>query len=186
MSARRHVLLTSAALAATGIATLLSSPSPALAQQEPLTGRQMIDRLVYPPLDFEQPQTEHYTVLGVPVISLEDPTLPMVTVHAYFRGGYGLFGRESYAAAMGLPALLRYGGTTSRSALEVDEAIEYHAFQVSFGSAGGSVTTSINALTGHLPTALDLWGELLAEPAFDGNEVEAWRTRELESVLRRP
>ena len=184
MSARRHVLRASTALA-TGIATLLSSPSPALAQQEPLTGRQSIDRLVSPPLEFEQPQTDHYEVAGVPVISLEDPTLPMVTVHAYFRGGYGLFGREFYAAAMGLPALLRYGGTTSRSALEVDEAIEYHAFQVSFGSAGGSVTTSINALTEHLPTALDLWGELLAEPAFDGNEVEAWRTRELESILRR-
>ena len=47
----------------------------------------------------------------------------MVTIHAYFRGGYGRFGRETYAAAMGLPALLRYGGTTSRSASDVDETL---------------------------------------------------------------
>jgi predicted Zn-dependent peptidase len=56
---------------------------------------------------------------------------------------------------------------------------------VSFGSAGGSVTSSINTLTEHLPVALDVWGEMLTEPRFDAGEIEAWRARQLEGVRRR-
>jgi len=151
----------------------------------PPTGRARVDAIVYEPLDFEQPEVDHHDVAGVSVLTLEDPALPMVTVQAYIRGGYGLFDRSYYAAAMGLPALLRYGGTTSRTPAEVDETIEYYALQVSFGTAGGSVTTSINTLTEHLGIALDLWGEMIAEPGFDENEISAWRGRQLDGVQRR-
>jgi zinc protease len=148
-------------------------------------GRAAVEALVFEPLVFEQPEADHHEVAGVPVLMLEDASLPMVTVQAYVRGGYGLFDRAYYGAAMGLPALLRYGGTASRTPAEVDETIEYYAFQVAFGSAGGSVTTSINSLTEHLGLALDLWGEMIAEPRFDEDEIDAWRGRQLESVVRR-
>lgn len=155
-----------------------------IAAQVP-SGRDAIEALRYDSLDFPQPEVERYDIEGVPVVVLEDPSLPMVTVYAYLRGGYGLFDREQYAAASALPALLRYGGTESRTAVEVDEALEYHALQTSFGSAGGSVTSSMNTLTRNLGAALDLWGEMLARPRFESREVEAWRARQLESVLRR-
>lgn len=148
-------------------------------------GRSVIEALSYDSLDFPRPEVDRHVIDGVSVMVLEDPSLPMVTVYAYLRGGYGLFGRENYAAASGLPALLRYGGTETRTATQVDEFLEFHALQTSFGSAGGSVTSSMNTLTRNLGPALELWGEMLARPAFEAAETEAWRSRQLESVLRR-
>jgi zinc protease len=148
-------------------------------------GRAALDRLTFEPLVFEQPDVEHHELAGVRVLVLEDHALPLVTVYAYIRGGYGLFDRRFFAPAMGLPAMLRYGGTVTRTPSEVDDVLERYAIQLAFGTAGGSVTTSVNTLTEHLPLTLDLWGEMLAQPRFDGAEIEAWRARQLESVLRR-
>lgn len=152
---------------------------------EPITGRAVIDALDFEPLNFEQPVVDRHTVSGVQILLLEDHELPLVSVHAYFRGGYGRFAREYYAPAMGLPAMLRYGGTTGLAPDSVDQTIDYYALQMSFGSAGGSVTATVNTLTEHLDTAVRLWGAMLASPRFDANEIAAWRGRQLESVLRR-
>lgn len=149
------------------------------------TGRAAVRTITYQPLDFEQPAVSQRRVDGVEVLLLEDHTLPLVTAYAYFKGGYGLFDRTHYAEAMGLPALLRYGGTGALTPAELDEALDFHALQTSFGSAGGSVTSSINTLTEHLDTAMVLWGQMLATPRFDPAEIAAWRARQLESVLRR-
>ena len=169
------------------IAAILILPSSSIAQiaQPTITGRAVIDGLSFRQLDFEQPEVERVALDGVDVLHLEDNSLPLVTVHAYFRGGYGLFGRTTYAAAMGLPALMRYGGAGHKSATEVDEEIAHHAHQLSFGTGGGSITSTLNTLTQHLPTGLSLWGDMLFDPAFDLVEIEAWRTRQLEGVARR-
>ena len=166
---------------------ILILPASSLAQIAPPTNtvRSAIESLSFKQLEFEQPKVYQVKIDGIDVIHLEDRSLPLVTLHAYFRGGYGLFDRASYAAALGLPALLRYGGTESRPASEVDKEIAHHAHQLTFGSAGGSVTSSLNTLTEHLSTGLALWGDMLFEPAFDQVEIEAWRTRQLEGVVRR-
>jgi predicted Zn-dependent peptidase len=173
------------ALASRGILVLLAAlgaPTIAAAQERPI--RETLAAIEYPPLEFEQPQIEHHEVEGVPVLLLASRELPLVTVHAYFEGGYGLFGRDAYASAMGLPALLRYGGTTDLAPDSVDRILDFYAVQTQFGSAGGAVTSTVNTLTEHLETALDIWGEMLAEPRFDGAEIEVWRGRQLESALR--
>ena len=146
------------------------------------SGREVVESLRFEPLEFEQPEVDHQEVRGVPVLLLESRELPLVTVHAYFRGGYGLFGRELYAAAMGLPTMLRYGGTTTLAPDSVDELIEYHAIQTSFGSAGGSVTSVVNTLTEHLEPTLELFAELLLEPAFDLAEIERERSDTLAAI----
>lgn len=172
---RRAVLL----LGVLGLAT----PGAAATQASP--GSTAVESLTFEPLDFEQPEVDEREVMGVDVLLMEDDDLPLVTLHAYFEGGYGRFSRGEYAAATGLPALLRYGGTRSRTPREVDEDMAYLALQTSFGTGGGSVTTSLNTLTEHLDAAVDLWAEMLAEPGFDAGEIEAWRARQLESIRRR-
>ncbi len=175
-------LLAWAALVAGGGALLAGVWAPVSGQT---TGRSVVESLQFEPLEFQQPVVEEHTVLGVDVLLLEDDELPLVTLHAYFRGGYARFPRVSYAAATGLPALLRYGGTVGRTPREVDELIAHLALQTSFGTGGGSITSSMNTLTEHLDAATGLWAEMLVEPGFDEGEVEAWRARQLESVRRR-
>ena len=156
-----------------------------VAAQAPPDTREALDALRFEPIDWEPPTPTEHSIDGVRVLLLEDHALPLVSVYARFRGGYGLFDREWYAAAMGLPALLRYGGTDQLAPDSVDRALDYYALQMAFGTGGGSISASVNTLTEHLSTALDLWGGMLATPAFDREQIELWRERELESVRRR-
>lgn len=150
------------------------------------SARERIEAMEFEPLSFEQPEPDRHEVGEVPVLVLEDHDLPLVTVLAGFEGGYGFFPRSHYAAATGLPPLLRYGGVRNMSPESVDSEIERFAIQLSFGSGGGSISSSMNVLTEHFEEAMTLWGRMLTEPAFEREEVEIWRGRQLESVRRRP
>ncbi len=155
-----------------------------LAAQEP-TASEIADSLHFGPIEWSPPTPEHHDVAGVRVLLLEDHTLPLVNVYARFRGGYGYFGREWYAAATALPALLRYGGTTDLTPDSVDDLLDFYAIQTSFGTGGGSVSAALNTLTDHLDVSMSLWESLLAEPRFDAGQVDLWRDRQLESARRR-
>ena len=134
-------------------------------------GRAAIEAVRIEPLDFTPPSVDRHELEDVSVLALEDRELPIVNVYAYFKGGYGLLPRESYAAAMGLPALMRNGGTLSLAPDSVEELLEFHAIQTTFGSAGGSITSSLNTLSDHLDVALDLWTEILAKsPLMPGSQ----------------
>jgi predicted Zn-dependent peptidase len=139
---------------------------PAPAAPEP-TGRQAALALEFPPLAFEPPQPELRTLPGgVEVLHLEDRSLPLVTVLALFRGGYGRFPRSDYAAGLALPSLLRSGGTRTLPPDSVDLLLELTSLQTSFGSSGGSFTSSVNTLTRGLSDALALWGDMLRDAAL--------------------
>lgn len=175
---RRAAVVTALALLACG-----TIAGPTAAQQ---TGKSVVERLRYPPLRFDAPDPEMHEVEGVRVLFLEDHTVPLVTLFARFKGGYSLFDRSYYAATTALPALLRYGGTTTLPPDSVDEALEYYALQTSFGGGGETVFTSLNTLTTHLDPGLHLWIDMLRNPVFDSAQVEVWRGREMENVRRRP
>lgn len=149
------------------------------------TVREVVEALEYEALEFEPPSPDRHDVSGVTTLLLEDRALPLVTVIARFRGGYGLFDREWYAAAMGLPALLRYGGTIDLPTDSVELLLEFYAMQTSFESAGTSVGSTLNTLTEHLDESLDLWWSLITSPGFDQEQIDIWRGREQERVLRR-
>ena len=162
----------------------LTSQTPRVQAQLPI-GRRALDRLNYPAIEFRPTIPDKYEVDGVSVLLLEDHALPLVTVYARYQGGYGLFGREYYAAGTALPSQIRYGGTHELTPDSVDKALEYYAIQTSFGGAGEAVSATMNTLVEHLPAAMELWGTMLAEPAFDSTQVEIWRARQRERVRRR-
>jgi len=116
---------------------------------------------------------------------MEDHSLPLVTLHARFRGGYALLPRDLYAAATALPSLLRNGGTAVLPPESVDSILDFYALQTTFGGGGESTFSSINTLTKHLDPAVKVWTEILKRPDFDSLEVGVWRDRQLESARRR-
>jgi predicted Zn-dependent peptidase len=67
----------------------------------------------------------------------------------------------------------------------VDLLMESYAIETTFGGGAESSFSRLNTLKRHLDLAVPLWGDLLARPRFDSLEVEVWRGREVESVLRR-
>jgi len=149
-------------------------------------GREQIESLVFPPLEFDPPQpTLHEVDDGVRVLHLEDGTLPVVDVIIRFRGGYARFPRDSYAAATALPTLVRNGGTRRLPPDSIDALIELYALQMVFGGGGEGIFSTLSVLREQLPIGLELWGELIREPGFDADQVEVWRGRELDNARRR-
>jgi len=149
-------------------------------------GRAAAESLRFDDIRFDPPEAEMHEVGGVPVLFIEDHSVPLVSVFASFKGGYARFPRSHYAAATALPSLLRYGGTLTLPPDSVDEILEHYAIQTSFGTGGEAVVASLNTLTEHLPLALRLWAELLREPGFDEDQVAVWRGRAVEQIRRRP
>jgi len=168
---------------AVAMGALVVAALPASGQS--VSGREAVAAIEYEPLEFVPPRPERHEVLGVTTLLLEDRALPLVTVIARFRGGYGLFDREWYAAAMGLPAMLRYGGTSGLAPDSVELLLEHYAMQTSFESGGVSVGSTLNTLTEHLDESLALWWDMISAPGFDEAQIDVWRGRELERVLRR-
>lgn len=165
------------------VAATLLAPVAAASQS---VGKSAAAALRVPELRFHPPAPEVHEILGVPVLFLQEPTVPLVNVLARFRGGFARLGRDAYGAGTALPALLRYGGTATMTPDSLDRVLEYYALQTSFGGGGEAVSSTLNTLTQHLDEALGIWGEMLRQPRFDDREVEVWRGRELESVRRRP
>ena len=163
------------------------APGKGLAAQEyGRVGRDAVEALEFPPLHFERPRVERREISsGIPVLFLEDHSLPLVTIYAWFRGGYAHFGKDHYGAAAAVPGLLRSGGTLTLPPDSVDRLMESYAIETTFGGGAQNSFSRLNTLTRHLDISVPLWGDLLARPRFDSVEVEVWRGREVESVLRR-
>lgn len=156
------------------------------AQEAPRVGRNAAMGLRFEELRFDPPKAVHHTLAsGTDVFFLEDHSLPLVSVYARFKGGYALLPRESYAAAVALPGLLRSGGTETLAPDSVDHLLDFYALQTTFGGGGESTFASLNTLRKHLEPALELWTDILRNPRFDENEVEVWRGRQEESIRRR-
>lgn len=182
MTPRRRAALTAAAVVT--LATWVA-PDDAAGQRLP-ADREAVEDLRFRPLSFTPPLPSEHEVEGVTVFFLSDQSLPLVNIYARFKGGFGLFEREFYAATTALPSLLRFGGTMEMHPDSVDELVDLHALQLAFGSSGGSTTATLNALTPNLEPGLRLWKDMLLHPRFDSMQVEVWRGQELESARRRP
>ena len=153
--------------------------------ERPPIGRAAAEEAVFPPVRFDPPRAEHFTLSnGVTVFHLEDRSLPLVDIFADFKGGSVYFGREDFAAARAVGPLMLTGGTASLPPDSVAERIEFYALSPGFGTGGSRSNASIGTLRRHLDVALELWTEMLREPRFDPERVEVWRRRELDLVRR--
>jgi zinc protease len=151
----------------------------------PPVGREVVEALTFPPLEFDAPRASEREILGVPVYHLHDPSLPLVDVFVQLRGGIGHFSREDGPAVSALPALLRSGGTLTLPPDSVDARLDLLALQLSMGGGGGGTFAALNSLTGTLDAGLELLGEILLRPRFDREAVEVWRGQEIERIRRR-
>ena len=144
------------------------------------------DQLTFEPLQFQPSGPEEYQIgPGVTVFLLEDHHLPLVSIFARFRGGPVHFSLGDQGPAVAVPILLRSGGTLTLPPDSVDKLLEFYSVETSFGRGGRTAFTSMNTLTRHLDIGLDIWSDLIKNPAFDLAQVEVWRGQELDNLIRR-
>ena len=110
--------------------------------------------------------------------------VPVVAARAAFRGG--LLAED--AGSSGLSAFLSsmwMRGTRKHSAAGFAAAVEGRAAEIDSFSGRSSLGLSLEAPSTSLQPALDLFAEVLMEPAFDAREIERERQDTLAAIERR-
>lgn len=118
---------------------------------------------------------------GTPVYLVENHEQPLVSVTLYLRDGSvnDTPGKEGLSA---MSAELLTKGTTTRTATEIAEEIDFVGGSLGAGASWDSTTISTSVLTRYLPTALDLLSDVVLHPVFADAEVDRARLQRIASI----
>lgn len=177
----------SSVLGALGVLAVLGVLSPpALAQTIAIPDRP--EALRFGELRFEVPDAgKHRHVLsnGVPVYVVEDHSLPLVDVAVAVRSGDWIDPLERTGRASFTGALVRRGGTASRTPDEFDEQADFLGADLNSVASATRSGATLNVSSRFLGEGLELLCEMIRAPRFDAERVAALRGNLRESLGRR-
>jgi predicted Zn-dependent peptidase len=141
--------------------------------------------LKFPELEFQLPKTERVELRnGMVLHILENHELPVVSISAMVRIG-SASEPEEMAGLGGLTgSVWRSGGTTALSPDELDERLEFIAASIETGIERRSGSISMSILKKDLDEGLELFADLIKNPAFDEKRFEVAKKRMLEGIKR--
>lgn len=127
------------------------------------------------------PKYETFSVGGIPVYLIENHNQPYVGVIAYFRTG----ATQDSEATQGLSSFvgeMMTKGTTTRTAPEIAEAIDFVGGSLGANAGWDATTVSISLLKKHLGLGVDLLTEVLRNATFADEELSRAKMQRLASI----
>ena len=164
-------------LAASLLAALWTASAPA---QLPL-----LEGLEYPPLNANPPQAVKAELAnGMRLFLLEDHELPVFNIAAYIETGeiYDPPGKIGLAAIAA--DVMRTGGTVSRTPDEINETLEFIAGSIEVGMSDEYGSASLNVLSKDIDLGIELFADILMNPAFREEQLELRRGQLIEAIRR--
>ena len=143
--------------------------------------------LVYPPLNQPQPPVPDRFELdnGMIVYLLEDHELPIIDISVRIRTGSIYEPADKVGLASITGAVMRTGGTTSKTGDELDEILENLAASVETGIGDDSGSASVSVLKEDLDTGLSILADILMNPAFREDKIELEKVQHRSGIARR-
>ena len=143
--------------------------------------------LIYPPLNQPQPPVPDRFELdnGMIVYLLEDHELPIIDISVQIRTGSLYEPADKVGLASIAGAVMRTGGTTSKTGDELDEILENLAASVETGIGDDSGSASVSVLKEDLDTGLSILADLLMNPAFREDKIELEKVQHRSGISRR-
>lgn len=120
---------------------------------------------------------------GVTLLVASRRALPIVTINVTVRAG-SLWEPEGRAGLASLTASLLTRGTTTRTATQIDEAVDFIGASLSSEAGRDSGELDLTVLKKDLPRGLGLLADALLRPAFPEGEI-ARKVRELKAAIRK-
>lgn len=118
---------------------------------------------------------------GLRLLVREDPSLPLVSMTAAFRGGL-LAETADNNGITSLLARLLPKGTQTRSAEEIADLIESAGGGVNADSGNNSLSLSVEVLQPDLELGMELMADMLLHPAFPEREIEIERRAQIAGI----
>lgn len=142
------------------------------------------DKLKYDPLKVTTPAwTELALSNGLTGFFIEDHEIPVVdivlAVKTYFpeRGRYGLNEMAQW--------VIRNGGTEKWPSDKLNDELEFLAANIEVYGGNLSTMFAVNCLKKDLPRVLEIFGDLVMNPALPGDKVDMKRKTMLEDIRRK-
>ena len=120
---------------------------------------------------------------GMELIVAERSDVPVVRMQIRFDAGYAADQFAEPGTASLAMAMLDEG-TRRRSAIEISDEMATLGAQISAGSGIDSSVVSMNALSENLDDSLDLYADILLNPAFPDAELERLRNMRLAQIAQ--
>ncbi len=120
---------------------------------------------------------------GLDVWLVEDHELPLVACNLVVQSGTDHDPLDQPGLAS-MTAEMLDEGTSSRSALQIAEALDFIGATLSINAFTDGSSVALNTLTKHLDTALDVFADVLINPTFPEKEFERLRQQRITSLLQ--
>lgn len=115
----------------------------------------------------------------VPLWWLNAGTQDVVQLDWVFEAG--LWHEQKTAVTQATAAILR-NGTANKSAIEINEAIEFYGAALKISPNNDYTIISLHTLTKHLPALLPIMREIITEAAFAEDELEIYKRNALQRL----
>jgi zinc protease len=156
--------------------------SPALA----ITPRHYTDLELPPAPELTIPAYSQFELSnGMRVYLLEDHELPLVSGSAMIRTGSRLEPSEKTGLASIVGDVMRSGGTLVHPADELNQLLEQRAAAVETSIDVANGSAGFSALSEDLPDVMQLFAEVLRQPAFPSDRIELVKNQWRGSIARR-
>ncbi|MFM8578397.1 MAG: M16 family metallopeptidase, partial [Planctomycetaceae bacterium] len=166
----------------------LKSPSSVETKTQPTNLPSRPEAIQFEPLSFEPPDAATYRRElpdGTVVYLAESHEFPLVTLSLTFKGGASLDPPNLPGLAAMTARMIREGGTVTKQPVEIDDALDFLATEVSVSASDTFTTASMNCLTSTLDESLEIFVDMLRAPGFDQNRLETAKARLLETLKQR-
>jgi zinc protease len=129
------------------------------------------------------PITEQTLENGLVVVAIENHELPTVTVRMVIRAGSAYDPVDKAGLANFTADMLRTG-TTTRSATQISEEIDFVGGSLGASADRDAVTAYCDVLVKHLDTGLGLLADVVLNPVFDTTEIERLRNQITSGIIQ--
>lgn len=118
---------------------------------------------------------------GLEVVIVEHHEVPVVTMNLVIKAGSAA-DPQNRAGLASLTADLLDEGTKKRSALEISNAVTDIGARLGTSADWDSSSTSLTTLTRHLDKALDIYADVVTNPAFSEDELKRARVARVTAI----
>jgi zinc protease len=144
--------------------------------------------LKYPVLQYTPPQAAEYRQTlanGAIGYFVEDHDLPLITVSIMIRAGSYLDPAGKTGLAAAVASQMRAGGTAHYKAEAFDEEADFLAAEISSSASGFLGNASINFMAKDTEKSLELFFDMLRNPAFQQDRLDLLKSQQLQAIERR-
>ena len=146
------------------------------------------DQIKFEPLKFDPPDAKDYRhtlASGVVVYLAPSSEFPLINVAFTFRGGDYLDPKDKIGLAGATGAMIRRGGSATKSAQEMDEEFDFLAAQAATFAGPTTSSATLNSLKSNFDQSFALFMDMLRHPRFEQERLDVYKAEVLEFLKQR-